>query len=95
MATLGSITEASKEADTKALEKSELLQSPYIYYPVQFDRFSIETFIDLGSKINTIKPSFLRKLGFHICIINVSIKKIDGSRLKTYKMVIALFFPGR
>lgn len=37
-----------------------------------------------------MQPSFTKKLGFCICKIKITAQKIDGSRLKTYNMVIAL-----
>lgn len=38
-----------------------------------------------------IQPSFARQLGLCICNINVSVNKIDNSKLETYGMIIALF----
>lgn len=38
-----------------------------------------------------MQPTFAKKLGFYICKTKVRIQKIDGSRLKICKMVIALF----
>lgn len=49
-------------------------------------------FIDLGSKIKNMQPSFIKKLGLCIYKTNVYTQKIDGSRLKTYKIVITLFY---
>ena len=34
---------------------------------------------------------YVKKLGFHIRNTNVGVQKIDGSALKTFKMVIANF----
>lgn len=33
-------------------------------YPTQFGQYLIKTFINLGSEVNTIQPSFATKLGF-------------------------------
>lgn len=38
-----------------------------------------------------MQPSFAKKLGFHICKINVGVQKIDSNRPETYEMVITLF----
>ena len=44
---------------------------------------------DSGSEVNVMNLAFTRKLGFHICKINVGAQKIDGSALKIFGMVIA------
>ena len=35
--------------------------------------------------------TFIRKLGFYVCKINVGAQKIDGSAFETFEMVIADF----
>lgn len=84
-------TKTNKESNLEAPEGYELQRVLYIYYPAHFDRFSIETLIDLGSKINTMQSSFVRKLGLGICKTDVGAQKIDNRGLQTFKMVIALF----
>lgn len=46
---------------------------------------------DLNSEINAIQPTFAKKLGLFIRLIDVKAQKIDGTILNTYKMVIATF----
>lgn len=58
---------------------------------IQFSEFLIETLINSSNKVNKIELSFARKLGSYICKTNVDVEKIDGSRLETYEMIIALF----
>ena len=38
-----------------------------------------------------MSPAYVKKLGLHIWKTNVGAQKIDGSALKTFKMVIANF----
>lgn len=85
------MTEASKEANSKAPKRSKLQRVLCIHYPIQFNRFFIKTLIDSDSKINAMQLSFTRKLGFHICKTNMDPQKIDSSRLETFGIVIVLF----
>lgn len=34
----------------------------------------------------------MRKLGLHICKTNIGTQKIDGSRLKTFRIIITFFW---
>lgn len=90
-ATFGLMTEASKIAKPKTLEENKFQQVLYIPFLAQYDRFSMEALIDLGSKINVMQPNFIRKQGFRIYKTNMDPPKIDNSRLNIYKMVILLF----
>lgn len=63
----------------------------YIQYLVLFCQVLVQAFIDLGNEVNTIKPSFAKKLGLHIIKTEVGTQKIDGSRLKTFEMIITFF----
>ena len=47
--------------------------------------------LDSGSKVNAINLTFARKLGLHIRKTNVGAQKIDGSTLKTFRIVIVDF----
>lgn len=85
------MTESSKKEDPKVQKGSELQCVLYIYHSTQFNEFLVKTLIDLGNNINMIQASSKRKLSLCICQTNINAKKIDGSRRKTYKMVIALF----
>lgn len=86
-----SITKASKKVKLKAVKRPELQRVSYIYYLTQFDGFLNEALIDLHSIVNVIQPSFAKKLEFYNYKINVSVQKIDSSRLETFRMLIVLF----
>ena len=45
--------------------------------------------IDLGSKVNTIYPTYAIKLGFYARKIDIDMQKIDGSHLDIFRIVIA------
>lgn len=47
--------------------------------------------MNLGTKINVIRPSFMIELGLHISKTDMDVEKIYNSKLETYKIVIALF----
>ena len=49
----------------------------------------VRALIDLGSKVNVMHPIYAIKLGLHARKIDVSIQKIDGYYLDTFKIVIA------
>lgn len=51
----------------------------------------VKALINSGNEVNAMQPSFTKKLGFHVCKIDVSAQKIDGSRLETFGMVIVSF----
>lgn len=85
------ITEVSKKAESKDLKRSEFQRVISIYYPTLFDKLPIKMLIDSNSKVNEMKPSFAKILGLYSCIINVGVQKIDGNKVETFKIVIALF----
>ena len=47
--------------------------------------------LNSNSKLNAISSGYAQKLVFKVWKINIRAQKIDGSILKTYKMVIADF----
>ena len=47
--------------------------------------------IDLGSKVNTIYPSFVKQLGLPIRLTDVEAQKIDSITLEIYGMVVTAF----
>lgn len=51
----------------------------------------IEALINSNNKINVMQPSYMQKLGFYVQKTNISAQKIDGNKLKIFKMVIAFF----
>lgn len=65
----------------------------YIYYSIQFKKNTdeIQALINSESKINVMTPAYGNKLSFQMQKTNVRAQKIDGSILKTYKMVIVGF----
>lgn len=90
-ATSISKTKTNKESNPEALEEFELQRILCMHYPSYFNRFLIETLIDLDSKINVIQWSFAKKLGLCICKTDVGAQKIDSSGLKNFGMIITLF----
>ena len=46
---------------------------------------------DSGNKVNAIHLAFIERLGFMMQSINIGIQKINGTTLKTYEIVIAVF----
>lgn len=51
----------------------------------------VKTLIYFFSKVNTIQPSFTRKLGSYIRKTIVGAQKIDSSRLGTFGIIITSF----
>ena len=83
------VTEASKKAQKVILD-----QVSCIYYLVQFQKdkgATIQAFIDLDSKINTMTPAYAKELGLQVQKTDVGAQKINGSSLKIFGMVIADF----
>ena len=65
-----------------------------IYYPVQFkdtDKIPVQALIDSGSEVNTIHPSFAKKLSLPIRLTDVRAQKIDITTLDTHGIVVAAF----
>ena len=48
-------------------------------------------FLDLGSEVNAIYPTFAQELEFSIKSTDVRVQKIDGITLDNYRMVVAAF----
>ena len=70
-----------------------VVRVPCINYPVWFqeDQEQVKALLNGGSKVNAMNSAFARKLGIHIRKTNVGAQKINGSTLKTFRMVIADF----
>lgn len=47
--------------------------------------------VNSNSKINTMIPIYVAKLGLKICHINIKNQKTDGSTFKIFKMVLLNF----
>lgn len=65
----------------------------YIYYLFCFlkDANKVWVLLDLSSEVNTMMPAYTLKLGLKVRQINVGAQKIDGSILKTFKIILASF----
>ena len=89
LATSSLVTETSKKDDV-VLERIAC-----IHYPVQFrkdaNKTQVQALIDSGSEVNAIHPTFVKELGLPIRPTDVGAKKIDGTTLDTYGMVVAAF----
>ena len=78
----------------KALKVKVLDKVPCICYPVQFCKDKgkdILALLDSRSKVNVMTPAYAAYLCLKVRVINVGVRKIDGSSLATYGIVIAAF----
>lgn len=94
LAISASITLANMEANPKVILDNFIIKHQQvlcIYYLVWFSQYSIETFIDSGSKVNVMQPSFIRKLCFCISKTDIDAQKMDGSKLEIFGMIITSF----
>lgn len=73
---------ASRKANSKVLDKRRLQQVLFIYYPAEFNEFSIKALIDLGKKVNIMQPSFAIKLVLHIYKQTCVFKKLTVINLR-------------
>ena len=87
MATFIPMTDIKRETSLKRV--------PCIQYSVRFYQKNkdkskdIRVLINLGSKVNTIHPTYTTKLGLHARKIDVGLQKIDEFYLDTFKIMIA------
>ena len=65
----------------------------YIQYSVIFkkDCTEIQTLIDSGIEVNTMNSAYTVVLRLSVCLIDIETKKIDGSMLSTYSMILVNF----
>lgn len=66
----------------------------YIHYLLYFQKNTnkLQALLNFGSKVNTMMPVYISKLGFRVCHTNVRTQKIDNSILEIFKMVLASFY---
>lgn len=79
---------------TKANKEDVILDHvPCIPYPVCFwkDQDKVLALINLESKVNTMTPTYVLKLGLTVRPTNIRVQKVDDSILKTFSMVLASF----
>ena len=71
----------------------EVVIVPCIHYLVQFQESQeqVRALLDNGSEFNAMSPAYSKKLGLKTRKTNIGAQKIDGSTLKTFRMVIADF----
>lgn len=62
-----------------------------IWYAMMF-KDKTDALFDLESKVNIMSQAFALKLGLKIRKTNIKIEKIDCTTLKTYVMVVFMFF---
>ena len=86
-------TKIGKNSEESKGEYPNLAQIPYIWYPIIFRKkpMSMSAFLNLGSEVNAIHPTFARKLGLPIRPTDVGAQKIDGTMLNTFGMVVKSF----
>ncbi len=75
----------------KKKTEEELERVSYIWYFVILKN-QIEAILNSGSKVNALSPVFASQLSLKIRKTNVEAQKIDGTTLKTYGMVVSIFF---
>ena len=88
MATSTLVTETRMEDILRPLKRVL-----YIHHLLCFSKnpHEISTLIDLGSEVNTMTSAYTAKLGLKVRKNNIRAKKIDGSTLNIFGMVLANF----
>lgn len=88
LATSTLMTKARMEDILQPLEKVL-----YIHYLLCFlkNLYKISTLIDLGNEVNIMTFAYAAKLGLKVRKNDIRVKKIDGSTLNTFEMVLANF----
>ena len=67
---------------------------PYIHYSVQFRKdkeATIWALIDLGSKVNSMTPAYVKQLDLQVQTTDGRAQKIDGSSFWNFGIVVACF----
>ena len=72
-------------------DEEVVVKVPCIHYPIRFQEEQVRALLNSGSKVNAMNSDYARKLGLKIRRTNIGAKKIDGSALETFGMVIADF----
>ena len=82
-----------KENESNKNLRSNLIQVPYIWYPITLWKkfLPVSALFDSGSKFNAIYPIIVKLLGLPIRPTNIRAQKIDNNSLNTCEMVIAAF----
>ncbi len=75
---------------TNKKTKEKLERVPSIWYPMTF-KDQTETLLDSESELNIMSQAFAHQLGIKTRKTNVKARKIDGTTLKTYRMVVSTF----
>ena len=71
-----------------------LNQSPYIHYPMQFQKDKgkdVLALLNFESEVNAKTLAYATQLGLKVQKTDIGAQKIDGSSLETYSIVIATF----
>ena len=68
---------------------SNLVRVLCIRYPINFEKKSVLTFLDLGSVVNAVHLAFAKELGLSIRPTDIRVQKIDTTTLETYRIVVA------
>ena len=72
-------------------KEEELELVPYIWYLITL-KDQTEALLDLRSELNVMSLVFASELSLKIWKTNVGAQKIDGTTLKSYEMVVSIFF---
>ena len=82
------VTVARKEAIGDNL-RPNFVRVLCIRYLINFEEKSVLALLNSGSEVNSLHLAFVKELGLSIRPTDVGVQKIDGTMLKTYKMVVA------
>ena len=75
----------------KKTEEKKLEKVPCFWYPITF-MDQTKALLDSRSKFNIMSQVFIHQLGLTIWKTNIGAQKINGTTLKTYGMVVSIFF---
>ena len=70
---------------------TNLVQVLCIWYPITFQKKSVQALFNSSGEANAIYPIFAQELRLLIRLTNVGAQKIDGTILDIYVIVIAVF----
>ena len=72
-------------------DSKEIVRVLCIKYSIQFqeDLKKVRALLNSGNKVNILNPAFTQKLGLYIRKTIIRARKIDGSTLETFAIVIA------
>lgn len=70
----------------------EIKQVPCMQYLIKFQKKTAQAFIEFGNKNNIMSLIYLKSLRLCIKKTNVKAQKIESFILRTYKIVLTVFY---